>query len=137
MSVNWAVLLSVAVLSGIATGSFAFLVLRRRLQRSEKINQAGKEALLQGLKTLGKALRQTRERLGTTERRVREVMERQNRLEMMAPSTERFKHAIALVQRGASAEELMATCGLARGEAELLYLLHRSRTSPREVDKLT
>jgi hypothetical protein len=137
MSVSWAVWLSAAVLSGIATGGFVFFVLRRSLHRSEKTNQAGREALVRELKRLEKALRQTRERLGMTERRVREAMERQDRLEMMAPSTERFRHAIALVQRGAGAEELMATCRLPRGEAELLYLLHRSSTSPREVDKLT
>jgi hypothetical protein len=129
----WAVLLGAALLSGIATGSLTFLVMRRYLERSEETSQAVKKALLQELKTLAKALRQTIERLKTMERRVREVAERQNRLEMMAPSTERFKHAIALVQRGASAEELMATCGLAPGEAELLYVLHRSSNSARKA----
>ncbi|MFZ0257192.1 MAG: DUF2802 domain-containing protein [Gammaproteobacteria bacterium] len=137
MSASWVVLVSTALLSGMTAGGFVFCIMRRYWQRSEKMSQTAREALAQELKALAKALRQTIERLRTTERRVREVMERQNRLEMMAPSTERFKHGIALVQRGASAEELMATCGLARGEAELLYLLHRSSTSPREVDSLT
>ena len=141
MSASWAVLLGVAVLSGLATGGFVggvvFFMLRRYLRRSEKMSQTAQDGLAQQLKILAKALRQTRERLEVTQRRVREVTERQHRLEMMAPGTERFKHAIALVQRGASAEELTATCGLARGEAELLYRLHRSSTSPREVDHLT
>ncbi len=139
MNASWAVLVSAGLLSavsGIVAGSVVFSILRRRLLRSEKMNQAAKQALARDLKALGNALRQTIERLGATERRVREAIERQNRLEMMAPSTERFKHAIALVQRGASAGELMATCGLARGEAELLYLLHRSSANPSEVDNL-
>lgn len=137
MSVSWSILLSIALLSGIAAGGLTSLLMRRYLQRSEKMSQATKATVVQELKVLAKALRQTIERLRETERRVREVMERQNRLEMMAPSTERFKHAIALVQRGASAEELTATCGLARGEAELLHLLHRSSSPPRGVDNLS
>lgn len=137
MSASWAVLLSAAILSGIAAGGVGFFLLRRRLLRSERMQEATKEGLARELKALAKALRQTIQRLGATERRVHEAIERQNRLEMMAPSAERFKHAIALVQRGAGAEELIATCGLARGEAELLYLLHRSNANPHEVDSLT
>ena len=137
MSASWAVFLSAAVLPAIAVGSIAFFVLRRQLRRIENMHRASKERLVQELKSQGKALRQTIERLGSTERRVREATERQNRLEMMAPSTERFRHAIALVQRGAGTEELMTTCGLARGEAELLYLLHRSGATPRDLDTLT
>ncbi|MGC1955692.1 MAG: DUF2802 domain-containing protein [Gammaproteobacteria bacterium] len=137
MSAGWVVLFSTAILSSMTAGGFVFFIMRRYLQRNEKMSQAAREALAQDLKALAKAVHQSLERLRATERRVREVMERQNRLEMMAPSTERFKHGIALVQRGARAEELMATCGLARGEAELLYLLHRSSASPREADNLT
>lgn len=136
MSASWAVLLSAALLSGLAAGGVIFFIMRRQLERSERSSRAAKETLSKDIKVLTNALRHTMERLKTTERRVREMMERQNRLELMAPNTQRFKHAIALVQRGASAEELMATCGLARGEAELLYLLHRSTTSARGVDKL-
>lgn len=136
MSASWAVLLSAALLSGLAAGGVIFFIMRRQLERSERSSRAAKETLSKDIKVLANALRHTMERLKTTERRVREMMERQNRLELMAPNTQRFKHAIALVQRGASAEELMATCGLARGEAELLYLLHRSTTSARGVDKL-
>lgn len=136
MSASWAALLSAALLSGLAAGGVIFFIMRRQLERSERSSRAAKETLSKDIKVLTNALRHTMERLKTTERRVREMMERQNRLELMAPNTQRFKHAIALVQRGASAEELMATCGLARGEAELLYLLHRSTTSARGVDKL-
>lgn len=136
MSASWAVLLSAALLSGLAAGGVIFFIMRRQLERSERSSRAAKETLSKDIKVLTNALRHTMERLKTTERRVREMMERQNRLELMAPNTQRFKHAIALVQRGASAEELVATCGLARGEAELLYLLHRSTTSARGVDKL-
>ncbi len=35
-----------------------------------------------------------------------------------------YRHAIALIKKGASVDELMATCGLARGEAELVGNLY-------------
>jgi hypothetical protein len=36
-----------------------------------------------------------------------------------------YSQAIKLVQKGASVEELMEVCGLARGEAELIAMMHR------------
>ncbi|MGF1615534.1 MAG: DUF2802 domain-containing protein [Gammaproteobacteria bacterium] len=135
MNTTWA-LLGASVSSALAAAVCVFFVMRYYSQQGETLHQAAREALAQELKTLENALRQTIDRLKITERQVRELMDRQNRLEMTAPSTERFKHAIALAQRGASTEELMATCALARGEAELLFLLHRSSHAPRAADKL-
>lgn len=137
MNTTWA-LLGASVSSAVAAAVCVFLVMRyySRHRQGETLQQTAREALAQELKRLEKALRQTIDRLKITERQVRELMDRQNRLEMTAPSTERFKHAIALAQRGASTEELMATCALARGEAELLFLLHRSSHAPRAADKL-
>lgn len=67
------------------------------------------------------------ERLVRMEQQVRRLVERQDQIEMYASNTRPYSQAIQLVQRGASVEELINTCGLTRGEAELICVLHGTR----------
>ena len=60
-----------------------------------------------------------------TEQKLRRLAERQEQADFRGPVTSTYNHAIKLVQKGVSIDELMATCGLVRGEAELLIRLHR------------
>ena len=60
------------------------------------------------------------DRLLILEREVRRLGEALNLLEMKRAPVGHYRHAIALAARGASAEELITSCGLARGEAEAL-----------------
>jgi bifunctional pyridoxal-dependent enzyme with beta-cystathionase and maltose regulon repressor activities len=89
-----------------------------------------KEALLKPLQwdlwALCESTSHAGDRLVQLEQQLRELLERQQQVEMRAPANHHFQHAIALVQRGASTDELVMSCGLARGEAELLHLLHRA-----------
>lgn len=62
----------------------------------------------------------------TLEQKLRRVSERQDQIELRDPAKQTYGHAIRLAQRGADVEELIAHCGLARGEAELLLRLHRN-----------
>ena len=59
------------------------------------------------------------------EQMLREIGERLDHLELREPGDRSYAQAIRLVQRGADAEQLVSTCGLARSEAELMCLLHR------------
>lgn len=59
------------------------------------------------------------------EQQVQRLVERQNQLEMRAGSERPYSHATQLVTRGADINELVETCGLTRGEAELLVMMER------------
>ena len=60
-----------------------------------------------------------------TEQQLRRLAERQQQADYREPVSPTYNHAIKLAQKGVSIEELMAVCGLVRGEAELLIRLHR------------
>jgi hypothetical protein len=59
------------------------------------------------------------------EQRVHRVMERQDALEMRAGGERPYAQASQLVNKGADIDELVETCGLTRGEAELLVMMQR------------
>ena len=59
------------------------------------------------------------------EQRIRRLAERQDQLELRDPLEQTYAHAIRLAQKGVDVNELVESCGLARGEAELLLRVHR------------
>lgn len=59
------------------------------------------------------------------EQQVQRMIERQNQLEMRAATDRPYSHASQLVKKGADIDELVDTCGLTRGEAELLVMMRR------------
>lgn len=70
------------------------------------------------------------------EDRLRRLTERQDELALREPDQGVYHQAIRLASRGASVEELVTTCGLPRGEAELVQILHRSaRARPPETPR--
>jgi predicted ATPase len=98
----------------------ARLALERRLDTVERDHRAA----------LG-AQAQAGDRLLEVERQVRTLVHGQTQLEMKAPVGESYRHAITLVERGASTDELVSRCGLARGEAELVHLIHAASSGGR------
>lgn len=64
------------------------------------------------------------------DRRLRQLTEQQEQLLLRDPELGPYHHAMRLAVKGSSSEELMETCGLTRGEADLLLSLHRSRDVP-------
>lgn len=61
----------------------------------------------------------------STDQQLRRLAERQDQTDFREPVSPTYNHAIKLVQKGVTIDELMAACGLVRGEAELLVRLHR------------
>lgn len=60
------------------------------------------------------------------EQQVQRIVERQNQLDMRVNVERPYSQASQLVNRGANIEELVETCGLTRGEAELLVMMQRA-----------
>ncbi|MAT64037.1 MAG: sporulation initiation inhibitor protein soj [Gammaproteobacteria bacterium] len=100
---------------------------RRELQALQE-RLAGRESdlgALQGdLAALTRASVGAGEHLMQVEHRVRRLSERQNQTEMRAGGDRPYQQAIQLVQGGADAEALIRQCGLTRGEADLVVMLH-------------
>jgi hypothetical protein len=60
------------------------------------------------------------------EQQVQRIVERQNQIDMRVNLERPYSQASQLVTRGADIEELVETCGLSRGEAELLVMMQRA-----------
>jgi hypothetical protein len=61
------------------------------------------------------------------EHRLKRLGMRQDQIEVREPGSRPYRHAIMLVKRGASTEDLMASCGLSQGEAELIVTIHKMK----------
>ncbi|HHO69834.1 MAG TPA: DUF2802 domain-containing protein [Gammaproteobacteria bacterium] len=63
------------------------------------------------------------------EQQVKRLTERQNMLELRASADRPYSEASRLAHDGAGIHELVTNCGLTRGEAELMVMLH-GRSDP-------
>lgn len=72
------------------------------------------------------------ERIGNIERRQQqlssqqqELGKRQQQLQQKVPDAQAYAQAIKLAHKGADVDDLVEACGLSRGEAELVAMMHR------------
>jgi hypothetical protein len=61
---------------------------------------------------------------GEIEQRLRGIRTRQDELELRDQGDKSYAQAIKLIHRGAKVDDIIAACGLNRGEAELIASLH-------------
>ncbi len=118
----------VIAIAALVTGLVALLVaysqnarLRAQLDRQQdtlRTVQADVNAVCAGAVNLG-------EHLAHLEQRARQLGQRQDQIEMQEPSKQSYRQASKMMHKGAQLEEVMADCGLARGEAELVALSQR------------
>jgi len=69
------------------------------------------------------------DRIRQQQQQVRSMIERQDTLEISGGSQTSYKQAMVLLQKGASADELIDACDLSRGELELLARLKMAAAS--------
>lgn len=72
------------------------------------------------------------QRLVEVEKRLNSTMERQMEFEQRDPGSLPYAYAVRLVEMGATAEDLIQNCGLARVEAELITLVHSELKAQKE-----
>ncbi|MBE0505287.1 MAG: DUF2802 domain-containing protein [Marinospirillum sp.] len=72
------------------------------------------------------------QRLVEVEKRLNSTMERQMEFEQRDPGSLPYAYAVRLVEMGATAEDLIENCGLARVEAELITLVHTELKAQKE-----
>lgn len=95
------------------------------LQRRTKQHEAELQILKSDMRVLRDGSSTMDEYKLSIEHQLRRLTERQEQTDFREPTSPTYNHAIKLVQKGVSIDELMAACGLVQGEAELLIRLHR------------
>ena len=121
------VLTAVALLA-VSIQSIALLRLKRSHREMADILQDAQQRVKQmeqELAALCSAAVGAGDHVVKLEQKVKRIIERQNFLELRASSDRPYSQASQLVHRGADIEELVDTCGLTRGEAELLVMMQR------------
>jgi hypothetical protein len=121
---SFEVIASVALFSGLVAMVFAYVKnakLQTQLNQQLEILhalQADVSAVCAGAVNLG-------EHLAHLEQRAHSLVQRQDQLEMKAPAMQSYRQASKMMNKGAQLEEVIADCGIARGEAELVALAQR------------
>jgi hypothetical protein len=115
-------------LLGVVVQSVALLRMKRSHQDAAEILDDARRRLKQMEQELGalcSAAVGAGDHVVKLEQKVKRIIERQNLLEVRASSDRPYTQASQLVHRGADIDELVDTCGLTRGEAELLVMMQR------------
>lgn len=116
-----------ALAAVVLLGAIVVVLEWRRSVRQRRRERAWEEALQRlrdDMQALCAGAANVGRHLASVDQRLRRLGERQDQVEARDPAQQVYGHAIRLAQRGADVDELIASCGLARGEAELLLRLH-------------
>lgn len=116
-------LVLVLVIAVIAGQWFVWQQVRSQRQRDEDRDQQ-LQRLTEDFAALCRASAGAGDHVVKLEQQLRSIVDRQDQWELRASGDRSYQQAIQLVQKGAGAEELMKNCGLTRGEAELIAMLH-------------
>ncbi len=117
----WTVLSAVTVIG--LGGLFLGVGAMSRQRADRQALQRRISLLEQQLKVLSAGSIGVGRRLTGVSRELHTALERQSELENRDPGQLPYRQAAKLVSLGASVDELVESCGLSRGEAELLNLL--------------
>jgi hypothetical protein len=128
--IEQALAIDALVLAGLV--AVALLIFTVRVKRAQQQQQQSLTAIQADLRALCNAAVQVGERVNRMEeefkllqQRQQELGVRQEKMVHQEPQEVSFDQAIKLAHKGRSAEELMEICGLSRGEAELITMMHR------------
>jgi len=106
------------------------------LQQDKKIQ--GCEKRLKMLKSDMQALllcsRGVGNKLNYQQKEFKNLIERQDRLELSEQGDPSYRQAMALLDRGASEDEMIDTCNLTQAEVELITQLRQTHQTPGKVE---
>jgi hypothetical protein len=137
MADNWIVIVSVALLLVSVTLLGALVIMRHKMPGAAAKPPRPRIAPDTALRNYRQIQAQATQantpadglgvRLQEVEQQLRLLAERQDQLDLRQPADHAYRLAIKLAQKGVPVEDLVATCGINRGEAELIAMLHRYR----------
>lgn len=121
--------MAITVLSAVMLLLFLFIALLWfQAYRQKKTNQELEDHLFtlqSDVRALVSAAVGVGEKIFHFEKQMKQIVERQDQLDLTDSSSQPYQQAIKMSQKGASVSELIEICGLTRGEAELIAILHR------------
>jgi len=107
-------------------------VAMRRIARRQQQYHHSMEGTQRDLRALCNAAVAMGERVNRLEKMLHELAEqqemlgqRQEQIDQGGDEDRSYTHAIKLAHKGASVDDLVEVCGLTRGEAELVAMMHR------------
>jgi len=118
----WAVVI-IAILVSVYS-VMQVLTLRRLLDRNKHETQMLVQSLRNETHAMGSGSIGVGQRLLDVEKKLNHTMERQTDLEQKDIGSLPYNYAIRLVEMGATSDDLVENCGLARVEADLIALVH-------------
>lgn len=95
-----------------------------RIQSTYRLLSRIRTEQQQELSELRRVCDYVKEHMPPLERRLKQVSDRQDQLEMNGPDGRPFHNAIRMVRHGAGADRIIENCGLSPGEAELVVRMH-------------
>jgi hypothetical protein len=101
----------------------------RRSQRRLTDAERRLQSLDNDLRAIFSASKGVDKRLARMEKKLKFQTERQDKLELHEPNLQAYGQAARMVRKGADADELVDTCGLSRGEAELIMFLNAEQSA--------
>ncbi|WP_086480801.1 DUF2802 domain-containing protein [Oceanospirillum sanctuarii] len=128
----WAVAI-IAVLVAVY-GFMQVLTLRRLLDRNKHETQMLVQSLRNETHAMGSGSIGVGQRLLEVEKKLNQTMERQADLEQKDVGSLPYNYAIRLVEMGATSDDLVENCGLARVEADLIALVHTELRNRQRAD---
>ena len=96
----------------------------KQLKQFTALQQKQLKDLSHELQAMTSAAYGVGKRINQLSAQIRELDDRQEEFDLKEQGAQSMQQAIALVHKGASIEELMETCEMSRGEAELLIMVH-------------
>ncbi|HEY9199372.1 MAG TPA: DUF2802 domain-containing protein [Gammaproteobacteria bacterium] len=124
MTIDPITALLAALVIVLAVGQIYQLITLRRLRRQLHTGADQTSRHRDDFAALCKASVGAGDHLVRLEQQVRRLTERQDQIEMRSAGDRPYTQAIQMVQSGADVSELISRCGLTRGEAELIAMLH-------------
>ena len=103
--------------------------LNNSLAQSEATQSSALKVVNQGAMGVG-------QRLLKIDKKLNVVLKQQSQLELKDPENLNYQHAMSMMQTGLDAEKVMKTCGLAKGEAELIESLSNKRKQDTLIQEL-
>ncbi len=96
----------------------------KQLKQYTVLQQKQLKELAHEVQTMTNAAHGVGKRINILSGQMRELDDRQEEFDLKEQGSQAMHQAIALAQKGATIDELMDTCDMSRGEAELLMVVH-------------
>lgn len=96
----------------------------KQLKQYIVLQQKQLKELAHEVQTMTNAAHGVGKRINVLAAQIRDLDDRQEEFDLKEQGSQSMHQAIALARKGATIDELMDTCDMSRGEAELLMMLH-------------